>query len=120
MRRLRLSFLAEQDIEDCLRFTHERFGESARLRYEALIAKALIDIATDPLRPTSREREEVGPGIRSYHFSHSRERARLPSGIVRKPRHFALYRFDNAIVGVGRILHDTMELSRHLPSDFGE
>ncbi len=118
MRRLRLSRLAETDIVAVLQWTDTEFGESARLRYQTLIAAALNDLASDPLRVGTRERPELGVGLRSYHLDFSR--ARVPADIdrVRRPRHLLIYRLpDDAWVDIGRLLHDAMELSRHLPGD---
>ena len=36
---------------------------------------------------------------------------------VRRPRHFVIYRFESGLVEVGRLLHDAMELARHLGPD---
>ncbi len=40
-----LSPSAEADIEGILAWTHEHSGEAARLRYEELLAQAILDIA---------------------------------------------------------------------------
>lgn len=117
---LRLSASAEADIVSLLAWTASRFGEMARRRYEVLLATALRDVAADPERPGSAARPELGLGVRSYHLFHSRERARGPDGMVRRPRHFLLYRPTNPdVIGIGRVLHDAMEVGRHLPSDYG-
>jgi toxin ParE1/3/4 len=43
------------------------------------------------------------------------------AGRVRTPRHFLLYRCASPdIVGVGRVLHEAMELSRHIPAVYGD
>ncbi len=44
MTEYRLSPLAEQDIETILEWTHEEFGEKARIRYEALLTGAIMDV----------------------------------------------------------------------------
>jgi toxin ParE1/3/4 len=36
---------------------------------------------------------------------------------VHKPRHFLVYRVEPGMLVVGRVLHDAMELSRHLDPD---
>jgi toxin ParE1/3/4 len=36
---------AEHDIESILIWTHEHFGEQARLRYEALLVQAIVNVA---------------------------------------------------------------------------
>lgn len=97
-------------------WTEDRFGRVARRRCQALLTTALRDVASDPERPGSTARPELGPAIRSYHLRHSRKRTSAPEGIVRTPRHLLLYRMVMpGTVGVGRVLHDAMELERHLP-----
>lgn len=74
----RLSPAAERDIETILAWTHEQFGERARLRYEALLVRAMLDIATDPERPGCHSRPELAPGALTYHLVlQSRPRAEI-------------------------------------------
>lgn len=113
----RLSAAAQADLIDTLAWTHERFGESARERYEALVVAALRDISSQPDRAGSIERPELGEGVRSWHLRLSRERARMATGIVRRPRHFLIYRIENSLVVIGRVLHEAMERALHLGSD---
>jgi toxin ParE1/3/4 len=114
MVRFRLSDAAQADVIDILAWTHEQFGEAARLRYESLIVAALRDVATQPDRPGSIERPELGAGVRSWHLRLSRDHVGTGEGFVRRPRHFLIYRFEPALLVVGRVLHDAMELARHL------
>jgi toxin ParE1/3/4 len=119
MRRLRLSPLAKGDIENILFHSHATFAESARLRYEALIEAALHDIAADPDRIGVKQRSELGPNVRTYHLFYSREHGRTKEGIVREPRHMLLFRvIEPDTVDVGRILHDAMEVTNHLPPGY--
>lgn len=112
MRRYRISHAAASDIVAILAWSQEEFGEQARERYEALIAAAIHDIAADPVRPGSIERPELGDGVRSWHLRGSRGDA--PGSTVRRPRHFLIYRTDKDCLVIGRVLHDAMELRRHL------
>jgi len=68
MARFRISPQAERDIEAILRWTHETFGEKARLRYEALLIQANRDVAENPDRAGSRNRSEITPTARTYHL----------------------------------------------------
>ncbi|MFK1189638.1 type II toxin-antitoxin system RelE/ParE family toxin, partial [Pseudomonas aeruginosa] len=45
MAKYRISHDAQADIVDILRFTHNRFGDAARRRYQALIGAALEAVA---------------------------------------------------------------------------
>jgi toxin ParE1/3/4 len=117
----RLSGAALEDIVELLAYTDATHGETARRRYERLLVTALRDIAADPQRIGSVARPEFGEHVRSYHLRYSRERARTEHGIVLKPRHLLLYRVARtSVIGVGRVLHDAMELERHAPSEYGD
>ena len=119
MWRLRLSAVAEQDIEDILAHSEANFGKRARLRYEALLEAGLSEIASGPDRPAVRRRDELGPGVRSYHLYYAREQARHEYGTVKRPRHVFLFRLHaSRFLDVGRVLHDAMDLGEHLPTEY--
>jgi len=119
MPQLRISSVAESDIEDILAWTHERFGEAGRLRYEALLAQAIVDIAHDPERSGCTLRPELAKSARTYHLQFSRNQVATSVGRVKRPRHFLLFRIaDQGTVEIARVLHDSMDLARHLPSNF--
>ena len=117
MVKFRLSGAAQADIGQILRWTHEQFGEPARLRYQGLIVSALRDLAIDPGRPGSIDRPELGAGVKSWHLRLSRHHVDSALGPVRRPRHFFIYKMEPDLLVVGRVLHDAMELSRHLGPD---
>ena len=109
---------AERDIEAILEWSHEHFGERGRLRYEALLARAIIDVVADP-SAASHARPEIAAAARTYHLRHSRDHVNPAIGKVRQPRHFLLYRLcDDGRVEIGRVLHDSLDLKRHLPDDY--
>lgn len=114
MAHYRLSAAAQEDIVEILTWTHAQFGEAARQRYETLLTAALRDIAQQPNRLGSIERSELGENVRSWHLELSRNRARTSTGVVHRPRHFLIYRLEGEMIVVGRVLHDAMELARHL------
>jgi toxin ParE1/3/4 len=117
MLRYRLSDTAQVDVINILAWTHEQFGEAARQRYESLIVAALRDVATQPDRSGSIARPELGAGVRSWHLRLSRHHVGTGAAVVRRPRHFLVYRVEPALLVVGRVLHDAMELARHLDPD---
>ena len=118
MARFTLSPAAEADIESVLAWTHDNFGENARLRYEALMAQAIIDLADDPERLGSASRDDLLPETRTYHLWYSRNHVHSDIGRVRRPRHFVVFRFTaQDEIEVARILHDSMDLKSHLPPD---
>lgn len=117
----RLSATAEADIARLLAHTRRNFGAIARQRYEALLIAALRDISADPQRHRTVARPELGLAVRSYHLRHSRDRAQCAASVVRQPRHVVLYRIVRPdLIGIGRVLHDAMEIERHLPEHYGD
>jgi toxin ParE1/3/4 len=116
--RLRVSGAARRDVAAILKWSLEKFGKTASLRYEVLILQALVDIEAGPERPGSKERPELMvDGARTYHLSFSRKRMSGPG--VEELRHFLLYRRRDAeMVEVARVLHDARDLRRHLPGDY--
>ena len=119
MAQFRLSEVAREDIADILAWTDQNFGESARLRYEALLVQAILDIAQDPERAGTWKRPKLSRSARSYHLSFSRKNVAKSLGHVKQPRHFLIFRLTrDKVVQIARVLHDSMELAKHLPDDF--
>lgn len=119
MPRYRLSPLAEQDLEAILTWTHEHFGEQGRIRYEALLVRAILDVVADPQRPGCQPRPELAPGAMTFHLLRSRDHVPNATGRVRQPRHFLLFRIAaDGCLEIGRVLHDSMDLERHLPDEY--
>jgi toxin ParE1/3/4 len=113
---LRLAVRADTDIDELLDWSERRFGAAARVRYGALIDTAFRDIASNPERPGSHPRPELGADLRSYHLRHSRTRARRRGGQVGQPRHVIYDRIVSSdLVRIERVLHDAMDVERHIP-----
>lgn len=108
----RLTHAARADIVSILAWSHEQFGEEARKRYEALIARAIRDATSSSGDGGHTPRPELGEGVFSWHLS--RSRARAPGGKVHRPRHFLICRRDGDTLVIGRVLHDAMDLRRHV------
>ena len=106
---------ARQDIRDILLWSLDKFGFDAAGRYRTLLIQALRDLEADPTRPGSKARPELAEDARTYHLSFSR--SSLQGKSVKAPRHFILYRIRPAGLEAARILHDSRDLERHLPSD---
>ena len=118
MSQYRISDAARTDIIDILRRSQTQFGDQARQRYQALILAALQAIASTPYRIGSHERNELAPGLRSYHLVYSRQQAKHPHGTVKSPRDVVFYRVANdEVIEVVRLLHDAMDVQLHLPDD---
>ncbi len=108
----RLSQAAENDIVEALAWSQSRFGEPARRKYQTLISAAIRDIVADPSGMRARPRSELGDGIYSWHLRISRTGS--TGRPVNRPRHLLVYRIDEGVVVIARMLHDAIELERHL------
>lgn len=119
MPRYVLAPAAERDIEAILIWSQEQFGEHARIRYEALLVCAIMDVVADPEHAGSLSRQEIAQGARTYHLRYSRDHVNDADERVRRPRHFLLYRMrSDGDVEIARVLHDRMDLQRHLTEEY--
>jgi toxin ParE1/3/4 len=110
MARFRLSGPAQADVASIQATSLQRWGPDGRARYAALLFAALRTIAKDPKPPTSRDRAELVPGVRSLHLRHVRQKRG-----VKTPVHVVYYREIRAgLIEIVRVLHERMEPSRHL------
>jgi len=113
MARYRLTRSARRDIGSILRTSGQRHGPDARARYAALLVAAMRRIAEDPEGPTTRDRRELHPGLRSFHIRHGRDESR--EAPVADPAHVIFYRVPRPdLIEIVRVLHERMEPSRHL------
>jgi toxin ParE1/3/4 len=109
--RVRLGAVAELDFANILKWTNENFGPRQARIYRDTLMQAIGELANGPDVPGSRARDEIVPGLRSLHVARR----------GRRGRHFLLYRaVEGRIIEIGRILHDQMDLQRHLPFSPGE
>jgi toxin ParE1/3/4 len=100
-----------EDIEGVLARTLEQFGFRKYSEYKELIHEAIVRLAEDPEGPPARRRTEIHADARTLHIAQRARRA----------RHLLLYRIGKyGVVEIARLLHDSMEPRRHLPSEFGE
>jgi toxin ParE1/3/4 len=106
--RARLSSAAERDLASILEWINERFGpRQARLFRDAL-KKAIQGLRSGPDVPGARPRSDIGAGIWSLHIATMRWRG----------RHLLLYRVTGeSTIEIVRILHDSMDALRHLPTE---
>jgi toxin ParE1/3/4 len=104
--RVNLSVAAERDLFSILQWTGQIFGTKQALVYEETIAHAVTALAAGPKLPDSRTRDDISPGMWVLHIARR----------GRKGRHLLVYYAvkDGEIIVV-RILHDSMDLARHVP-----
>lgn len=114
MRRYVLSQRAANDIDEILVWSLKTFGPQTGARYEILLYQAMVDVTHDPQLTGSFLLEELGPGLHIYHRHHSRMNVADEKERVKSPRHFLVYRLRGEQVEIVRILHDAMDLKRHV------
>lgn len=113
MARFRLSRPAQADLAHILATSAERWGIEATHRYAAILAAAMRKVAADPDGPTTRGRAELSKGIRSFHIRHAFPDD--PNVKVRHPVHVLYYRaIRPGLIEIVRVLHERMELGRHV------
>lgn len=113
-----ISTPARSDILTALTQCQTQSGTTCRQRYQHLIFTALEDITVAPFRIGSSFRDEISPGVRSFHLAYSLSRADAPEGTVQAPQHVIFYRAtDDQVIDVIRLVHESMESRLHLPKD---
>jgi toxin ParE1/3/4 len=97
---------AELDLLDALVWTNDQFGALQADEYLETLTLALEALPDGPNIVGSKVRDDIGLGIRTLHV------ARLG----RKGRHLVIFRMaDGQSIDVIRLLHDSMDLAKHLP-----
>ena len=106
---VRLTVAAEADFAEILRWTVDRFGEAQARIYAETISAALNDLAAGPTGVGTSKRDDILKGIFTLHIARK----------GRNGRHFVMFRVgrapDRKVIEVLRLLHDAMDLQRHLP-----
>ncbi|HET7662096.1 MAG TPA: type II toxin-antitoxin system RelE/ParE family toxin [Rhodanobacteraceae bacterium] len=104
---IRITHLARQDMAAILDWTREHFGTRQRKAYARILALAMRALADDPEVAGARPAEYIAPGIHLLHVARG----------GRKGRHIIVFRVNamGARVDVLRVLHDSMDLMRHMP-----
>ena len=84
----------------------DREFRSAAIPVRDTLVQAISELANGPDIMGSKIREEIIGGLRTLHVARR----------GRRGRHFLLYRVaPGGIIEIVRILHDRMDLQRHLP-----
>lgn len=102
---------AEADFQDILRWTAARFGAAQARAYAETLKSAFFDLGTGPDVSGAKKRDDIIKGLFTLHVARK----------GRKGRHFVMFRVastrsDN-VIEILRLLHDAMDLPRHLPAD---
>ena len=107
-RPVRLTAAAEADFRGIVRWTAERFGDAQARAYAEILVAALTDLAQGPAVVGARERDDIDSGLFTLHVARG----------GRRGRHFVVFRIgrqrDRDVIEVLRIVHDAMDVPRHL------
>lgn len=102
---VRLTAAAEADFREILLWTDEQFGEPQAFAYADTLALALEALHKGPETIGVKSRDDIMKGLLSLHVARQ----------GRKGRHFIMFRVaSGSHIEVLRILHDSMDLPRHL------
>ena len=108
---VRLTAAAEADFAGIIAWTAEQFGDVQGRIYAETLSLAVEALAAGPGLPSAKTRPEIGKHLFTLHVARR----------GRRGRHFILFRADpdpkRRRVEVLRILHDAMDLERHVPED---
>ena len=105
--RVRLGAAAEVDFANILRWTTENFGARQSRVYRDTLVQAIGELSDGPDVAGSKTRDEIMAGLRALHVARH----------GRRGSHFLMYRAaPNSTVEIVRILHERMDLWRHVPS----
>lgn len=103
---VRLGQQAEQDYVEILQWTTRTFGKGQASTYAETMALAIEALERGPDILGARVRDDIQPGIRTLHVARQ----------GRAGRHFVVFRATGSDIDVLRLLHDSMDLPRHLPA----
>ncbi len=105
--RVRLGAAAELDFANILKWTTEKFGARQALVYRDTLVRAIGELVEGPDIAGSKARDEIMRGLRTLRIARH----------GRRGRHFLMYRVvGTKTIEIVRILHDGMELQRHIPA----
>ncbi len=106
--KVRLGAEAVKDFARILTYTKDTFGPQQAQIYKQTLREALMMLGEGPNIPGSVGRDDILPSLRTLHVRRS----------GRRGRHFILYRAGQGnVIDVVRILHDAMDLARHVLPD---
>ena len=106
---VRLTDAALSDYREILLWTHDYFGERQARIYSEVIDDALTALMDGPSCIGVKARDDVSPGLFSLHVARNKH----------KGRHIIVFRVEHQqnVIHVLRILHDSMDIERHLPPE---
>jgi toxin ParE1/3/4 len=104
--RVRLGAAAEVDFANILKWSTENFGAQQSRIYRDTLVQAIGELAGGLDVSGSGARDEIMAGLRTLHVARR----------GRRGSHFLMYRIaPKSTIEIVRILHDRMDLQRHVP-----
>ena len=104
--RIRLGAAAELDFANIVKWTADNFGARQSRAYQETLVQAIGELAEGPDVAGSKARDEIMRGLRTVHVARH----------GRRGSHFLMYRVSaKTTIEIVRILHERMDLQRHLP-----
>lgn len=102
---------ARRDFASIVAWSADRFGDVQARRYADLVSSTIARLGDGPTVAGARPRPEIAAGLLTLHVGRTGRRA----------RHLVPLRGDPSArsVDVLRILHDAMDLARHVDGDDG-
>ena len=104
--------MALEDVAAIQDWTLAKFGKLTSLRYHNVMEAALADLLAGPTRLGVRLYPAMRLNIFVHHLYLSRKKP--VKAAIEKPRQLFVFRFDEDIVTVLRVLHDSMDLTAHV------
>lgn len=108
---VRRSTEARADLREILTWTQRRFGPTQSKIYRATIQDALDALRAGPSALGVRPRDDIAPGLMTLPVARG----------GRKGRHLIVFRIapgeNHPTLDVLRVLHESMDLPRHLTDD---
>ena len=106
---VRLTKTAEADYQSIIVWTLREFGDLQARIYADTLSAALVALTAGPTTVGAKERSEIGKGVFTLHVARGGHNG----------RHFVLFRVGpgkhQRHIEVLRLLHDAMDLTRHVP-----
>lgn len=102
----RITQRAQNDIASTLEYTRDEFGQAQCDLYRSLIKQTIREITEDPEEAPAKRRDQLRANTWIRHLG-------------RHARHILIYRIvTDGSIEFGRLLHDAMDIERHLPEDY--
>jgi toxin ParE1/3/4 len=106
-----LAASAEADLKSIIRWTAEKFGDMQARRYSVTLNDAISALVEGPTVTGARTRNDIVKGLHSLHVARNGHNG----------SHLVFFRVDTdrTRIEILRVLHDAMDIARHLPAQSG-